>query len=174
MAKEMKYKKFSKLGEEIELFKGNDTSSKCLNLISNIMPLALSKYYVEINFPENTKPEAINMVENIRNAMIKRIQELEWLDESTRKYAIEKVLKIKYNLGYPDIITNHEIINNYYKPLENVHDDFLSIIMGIENVSLKDEYKSIYNENPENSINERQITPTYVSISNIIIIKLFK
>ena len=74
MAKEMKYKKVSKLGEEMALFKGNDTSSKCLNLISDTMPIALSKYYVEINFPENTKSEAINMIENIRNAMIKRIQ----------------------------------------------------------------------------------------------------
>jgi len=173
-SKEMKYKKFSKLGEEIALFEGNDTSSKCLNLISNTMPIALSKYYVEINFPENTKPEAINMVENIRNAMIKRIQELEWLDESTRKYAIEKVLEIKYNLGYSDLILNHEIIYNYYKPLENVHDDFLSIIMGILNVSLKDEYKSIYNENPEDSINRNIIMPTYVSIFYIIKNTLFK
>ena len=148
---------------EMEIFKENDPSSKCLNLISNKMPLALSKYYVEINFPENIKSETVNMVENIRNAMIKRIQELEWLDESTRKYAIEKVLKIKYNLGYTDFVLNHEMIYNKYKSIGNIHDDFLSMLMSIENESLKDKYKLFYNENPENSINEIPIMPTYVS-----------
>jgi predicted metalloendopeptidase len=146
----------------MEIFKENDPSSKCLNLISNKMPLALSKYYVEINFPENIKSETVNMVENIRNAMIKRIQELEWLDESTRKYAIEKVLKIKYNLGYTDFVLNHEMIYNKYKSIGNIHDDFLSMLMSIENESLKDKYKLFYNENPENSINEIPIMPTYI------------
>jgi len=161
MDKKLKYKKLSEL-EEDTLFQGNDTNSKCFKIVSNAMPLALSKYYVEINFTQNTKSEAINMVENIRNAMIKRIQELEWLDESTRKYAIEKVLKIKYNLGYLDIIKNNEMIYNYYKPLENVHDDFLSIVMGIMNIYLKNFYSLIYNENPEYNMNEIKITPTYV------------
>ena len=105
------------------------------------------------------------MTENIRNAIIKRIQELEWLDESTRKFAIEKVLKIKYNLGYPDIITKHEMIYNYYKLLENVHDDFLSVLMGLMNMYLKNLYSMIYNENPEYDMNEIKITPTYVSIN---------
>jgi len=163
MAKKLKYKKLCELGEDT-LFKGNDTNSKCFKVVSNAMPLALSKHYVEINFTGNTKSEAINMTENIRNAIIKRIQELEWLDESTRKYEFEKVLKIKYNLGYLDIIKNNEIIYNYYKPLENVHDDILSILMGIIIMYLRNLYSLIYNEDPEYDYDEIKTTPTYVSI----------
>jgi len=133
-----------------DVFKGDDVNTKCLNMINVIMPLPLSKYYSEMKFNENIKSVAINMIENIREAMMNRIQEIEWLDESTRKYAIEKVSKMNYDIGYSDLILNPENIYNYYKPLINVHDDYLSIITGYSNNYKRMENIVIYNEDLKN------------------------
>jgi len=155
-------------------------NTKCLNMINVIMPLPLSKYYSEMKFNENIKSVAINMIENIREAMMNRIQEIEWLDESTRKYAIEKVSKMNYDIGYSDLILNPENIYNYYKPLINVHDDYLSIITGYSNNYKRMENIVIYNEDLKNIENLEievidylknsiitlldDLLPTYVSI----------
>jgi len=109
-----------------------------------------------------------------------RIQEIEWLDESTRKYAIEKVSKMNYDIGYSDLILNPENIYNYYKPLINVHDDYLSIITGYSNNYKRMENIVIYNEDLKNIENLEievidylknsiitlldDLLPTYVSI----------
>jgi len=140
MKKNGEYEKRSndiKFENEEPLFKEDDVNSKCFNVLFKNKKVVTSKYYFETKFPENIKSKIVDMVENIRNAMIKRIQELEWLDESTRKYAIEKALKIKYILGYPDSILNNEALYNYYKPLENIHDDILSLIMGFKYIEQK-------------------------------------
>ena len=167
-----------------DVFKGDDVNTKCLNVVNVIMPLALSKYYSEMKFNENIKPVAINMIENIREAMMNRIQEIEWLDESTRKYAIEKVSKMNYDIGYSDLILNPENIYDYYKPLINVHDDYLSIITGYSNNFKRMENIFIYNEDLKNienleienleKVNDylrnsfisllKNLLPTYVSI----------
>jgi len=113
-----------------------------------------------------------------------RIQEIEWLDESTRKYAIEKVSKMNYDIGYSDLILNPENIYDYYKPLINVHDDYLSIITGYSNNFKRMENIFIYNEDLKNienleienleKVNDylrnsfisllKNLLPTYVSI----------
>jgi len=111
------------------------------------MPFALSKYYAEMKFPKNIKPEAMDMIENIRNSMIDRIKKLEWLDESTREHAIEKVLKIKYSIGYSDYVMNVENIYNNYKLLFLTKNDILSLLIRITNSKNKKIYDLFYNEN---------------------------
>jgi predicted metalloendopeptidase len=133
--------------EEIPIFEGDDPNSKCINLVDEYMPFALSKYYAEMKFPKNIKPEAMDMIENIRNSMIDRIKKLEWLDESTREHAIEKVLKIKYSIGYSDYVMNVENIYNNYKLLFLTKNDILSLLIRITNSKNKKIYDLFYNEN---------------------------
>ncbi|ORX79353.1 zincin, partial [Anaeromyces robustus] len=144
----IKIKKAIEEEENTNIFKENDEDSKCFNFINDKMPLALSKYYVEKKFSENIKSETMNMVENIRNAMIYRIKELEWLDESTREYAIKKVLNIKYFIGHSDYIMNIENLYYLYKFLEPIQDDDpMSLLLSSLNVYYHDFFVSIYNEN---------------------------
>ncbi|ORX83222.1 zincin [Anaeromyces robustus] len=144
----MKIKKAIEEGENTNIFKENDEDSKCFNFINFNMPLALSKYYVDKKFTENVKSETMNMVENIRNAMIYRIKGLEWLDESTREYAIKKVLNIKYIIGHSDYIMNVENLYNQYKFYEPIQDDDpISLLLGSLNASYYETFSGIYSEN---------------------------
>eukprot|EP00833_Pecoramyces_ruminatium_P017228 jgi/Orpsp1_1/1191260/evm.model.d7180000084513.1 len=138
-------------------------NTQCLNFVLNAMPFAFDKYYVKMYFPENIKTETKEMIENIRNSMILRIQELEWLDESTRKYAIEKVLKIKYQLGYYDYFMNVENIYNLYKPLLSINNDYISLLMYLQTVYERMIFANFYNEESnDDSISLYEIIPSYV------------
>ncbi|ORX63408.1 zincin [Anaeromyces robustus] len=145
---EKKGKEKEKEKENTNIFKENDENSKCFKFINDKMSLALSKYYVEKKFSENIKTETMNMIENIRNAMIYRIKELEWLDESTREYAIKKVINIKYFIGHFDYIMNSENLYNQYKFYEPIQDDDpMSLLLVSLNASNNNSLQSIYNEN---------------------------
>jgi len=153
---------------EISVFYGDDAKRKCLNTLSLVMPLALSKFYVEKKFPEDIKSLSMDMVENIRNAMISKIKKLEWLDKSTREYAINKVLNIKYMLAYSDSIMNIDNVYNQYKFLEqHEEDNYLSIVLNLINLDTKPIFNLIYNENPgkttlyDTPVISDEVIPTY-------------
>jgi len=143
-------------------FKGNDAKTKCLNIIDSYMYIPLSKYYVEKNFPENIKSITKDMAENIRNALINRIKKLEWLDESTREYAIKKVLNIKYSLVYSDYIMNIDNYYNRYKNLGNVQNNYLLTLIYLYGTYDYKNFYKIYNENVDESSDPIESNKTYI------------
>ena len=63
---------------------------------------ALSKLYVNEVFPPEAKAKCLEMVNNIKAAMHKRIDGLTWMSEETKKEAHTKLTKLKVKIGYPD------------------------------------------------------------------------
>lgn len=63
---------------------------------------ALSKLYVDEVFPPEAKAKCLEMVNNIKAAMHKRIDQLSWMSEETKKEAHTKLTKLKVKIGYPD------------------------------------------------------------------------
>jgi len=139
----------SRIFKRDELSNGEDLKSLlCMEVISGTMPLAISKYYVETKFQDQVKSEAMDMLENIRKVMMKRIQEIEWLDESTRKYAIEKVSKIEPNVGYYN--SNVESLYNRYEFVN--FDNPLSFMLSFGKAIKKNYYAVLNNNNTNNEI----------------------
>lgn len=63
---------------------------------------AIGKLYVEQVFPPEAKQKAQEMVENIKLAFADRIKKLEWMSDSTKEKALEKLKKMTVKIGYPD------------------------------------------------------------------------
>jgi putative endopeptidase len=63
---------------------------------------ALGQEYVKVAFNENSKKKALELVENLRNALSDRIKGLSWMGDSTKQKAQEKLGKIMVKIGYPD------------------------------------------------------------------------
>ncbi|HET6527775.1 MAG TPA: M13 family metallopeptidase N-terminal domain-containing protein, partial [Balneolaceae bacterium] len=63
---------------------------------------ALGKLYVEEKFPPEAKAKAETMIANIIAAYEVRIQDLEWMSDSTKLKAIEKLDSFTVKIGYPD------------------------------------------------------------------------
>lgn len=62
----------------------------------------LGKIFVHAVVPSNTKRLAIEMVENLKNATIRRLGRITWMKPSTIRKAIHKVENMKFQVAYPD------------------------------------------------------------------------
>jgi putative endopeptidase len=62
---------------------------------------ALGKLYVAYDFPPEAKARALEMVNNIKEALRERIQTLDWMDEPTKKEALKKLDAMHVKIGYP-------------------------------------------------------------------------
>jgi len=63
---------------------------------------ALGQVYVKRYFPEAAKVRMLELVNNLQKAFAARIDKLDWMSDSTRAKAKEKLAAITKKIGYPD------------------------------------------------------------------------
>src|SRR4030095_12328050 len=63
---------------------------------------ALGKLYVGFYFPPEAKARALELVNNLKEALADRIKTLEWMDEATKQEALKKLAAMTVKIGYPD------------------------------------------------------------------------
>lgn len=63
---------------------------------------ALGQLYVKKYFNEDAKNRVLALVNNLQKAFENRIRHLDWMSDSTKKKAIEKLYAITKKIGYPD------------------------------------------------------------------------
>ena len=63
---------------------------------------AIGKVYVDKHFPESSKAQMTELVENLRTALGERIQDLDWMGADTKVNAMAKLKSFRPKIGYPD------------------------------------------------------------------------
>jgi putative endopeptidase len=63
---------------------------------------ALGKLYVAEYFPPQAKARALELINNLKEALADRIKTLEWMDEPTKKAALDKLAAFQVKIGYPE------------------------------------------------------------------------
>jgi predicted metalloendopeptidase len=63
---------------------------------------ALGKLYVADYFPPEAKARALELINNLKEALADRIKTLEWMDEPTKEAALKKLAAFTVKIGYPD------------------------------------------------------------------------
>ena len=63
---------------------------------------ALGKLYVDKYFPPQAKARALELINNLKQALSDRIKSLEWMDEPTKQKALEKLAAFQVKIGYPE------------------------------------------------------------------------
>lgn len=63
---------------------------------------AIGKVYVARYFPESSKKQMAQLVENLRTALGERIDNLDWMGDETKKNARAKLAAFVPKIGYPD------------------------------------------------------------------------
>jgi putative endopeptidase len=66
------------------------------------MGMALGELYVAKNFPPEAKARAKQLVDDVRQALRKRIENLEWMSAETKQKALAKWDTFLPKIGYPD------------------------------------------------------------------------
>lgn len=63
---------------------------------------ALAQLYVKQYFTEDAKKRMLELVNNLQKAFAARIDKLDWMSDSTKQKAKEKLFAISKKIGYPD------------------------------------------------------------------------
>src|SRR5947209_3168976 len=63
---------------------------------------ALGKLYVDQYFPRAAKARALELINNLKEALADRIKSLDWMDETTKQKALEKLAAFQVKIGYPE------------------------------------------------------------------------
>jgi putative endopeptidase len=70
--------------------------------VDNYLGQALGQLYVKRYFNEASKKRVMALVDNLQKAFENRINHLDWMSDSTKQKAKEKLYSITKKLGYPD------------------------------------------------------------------------
>lgn len=70
--------------------------------VDGMLGEALGQLYVKRYFNEDAKKRVLALVNNLQKAFESRIKRLDWMSDSTKQKAIEKLYAITKKIGYPD------------------------------------------------------------------------
>jgi len=71
-------------------------------VVDNNLGEALGQLYVKKYFTEDAKKRMLELVNNLQMAFSARIERLDWMSDSTKKIAREKLFAFLKKIGYPD------------------------------------------------------------------------
>jgi len=105
---------------------------------TNSLGFAIGQVYVDRYFPESSKEQMVELVENLRKALDERITNLDWMGDETKTNAKEKLMAFVPKIGYPDVWES-------FDGLELSDDDLVGNVQNIrrffQDKTLEDETK---------------------------------
>ncbi|XP_055373967.1 neprilysin-2 [Condylostylus longicornis] len=104
---------------------------ECVDITASSLSMAVGSLYVRKHFKEDAKSIAMEMVNGIRQVFKKILQEVAWMDESTRTSALIKLEKMTTHIGYPNELMDDSKIENYYKELDIDPQRYLESILNM-------------------------------------------
>ena len=97
---------------------------RAMRVPNSILGEAVGQMYVSRYFPESSKKKMVALVENLRTALGEHIDALDWMSDTTKVRAREKLASFTVKIGYPDKWKDYSTLdinpdNTYYENLRN-------------------------------------------------------
>jgi putative endopeptidase len=83
---------------------------RALRKVNSSLGELVGKAFVERHFPEESKADVRQMVENLRTVFKERVRQLDWMSEETKLKALEKLDAFNMKIGYPDKWTDYSTL----------------------------------------------------------------
>ncbi|CAD5215709.1 unnamed protein product [Bursaphelenchus xylophilus] len=96
---------------------------ECSSVSGIAMAYASDALYVKENFDENDLSQVKNLFEEVRSEFMELLKASDWMDNSTRTYAISKAQDMIALVGAQTIAYNLTALDNYYSELNFSVDD---------------------------------------------------
>lgn len=130
-----------------------DRAKQMVRRVDRQIGFALGQLYVKRYFNEDAKKRALVLVNNFQSTLRKRIDNLDWMSDSTKVKAIDKLFAINKKIGYPDVWRE-------YKDITIERDKFFENVVALR----KDEYQySLKELNQPPNRDEWGTTPSTVT-----------
>ena len=84
---------------------------RAVNAVNGMLGEIVGQMYVEKYFPAAAKERMVALVKNLQSALGERIQAQEWMSDSTKVRAMEKLSTFHVKVGYPDKWKDYSDLN---------------------------------------------------------------
>uniref|UniRef100_A0A7E4V4W6 Neprilysin-2 n=1 Tax=Panagrellus redivivus TaxID=6233 RepID=A0A7E4V4W6_PANRE len=101
----------------------------CNSAAGGRLSYASGAMYVRAHFDKRDRAAALDMIEDLRATFREILLETTWMQEGTRKYALEKAAEMQSLIGYPDFILDDGELDAYYENLTLADGDSYSQIV---------------------------------------------
>jgi Predicted metalloendopeptidase len=95
-------------------------SKQMVRRVDRQIGFALGQIYVKRYFNEDAKKRALELVNNFQKTLEKRIDNLDWMSDSTKVKAKDKLFAINKKIGYPDVWRTYDVSIDRTTFFENV------------------------------------------------------
>ena len=98
---------------------------RSVNTVNNVLGEAVGEMYVKKYFPAENKKRMQKLVRNLQKALAERIEQQEWMSDSTKMCAKEKLNAFRVKIGYPDKWKDYSTLtinpeNSLYEQMKNI------------------------------------------------------
>ena len=95
-------------------------AQRMVDRVDGQLGFALGQLYVKRYFNEDAKKRALELVNNLQKSLENRINNLDWMSDSTKVKAVEKLHAITKKIGYPDTWRVYNVTIDKHNFFENV------------------------------------------------------
>ena len=76
--------------------------------VEGSIDMAVGQLYVQQYFPEDVRERMNDMVERVKRAFARRLENLDWMEDETRTQAIEKFSRFRAQVGFPKVWRDYD------------------------------------------------------------------
>ncbi|KAH7095480.1 hypothetical protein FB567DRAFT_31232 [Paraphoma chrysanthemicola] len=105
----------------------------CYTYVDESLPWLASKLFLDATYSDESRENLETMTEELKDALIKRVSENDWMANDTKKLVQEKLSEVRANIGYPQHTPdawNSTSLLAYYSPI-NITDSLFSNALSI-------------------------------------------
>ncbi|XP_037045655.1 neprilysin-3 isoform X2 [Bradysia coprophila] len=137
---------------------GEEPWRYCVADTNNVIGFAIGAMFVREVFHGEAKPQAEQMINEVRSAFQQNLRNLDWMDEETRVLADEKADAISDMIGFPDYILNPADLDEKYKDLTIDPDKYFENNIKVNMYNLKSNLEKL--DQPVNKTRWGMTPPT--------------
>ncbi|CAK1588785.1 unnamed protein product [Parnassius mnemosyne] len=104
---------------------------ECADTASMSLSIAVGALYIRKYFNENSKANALEMVNDIRQQFRRTLAEVEWMDETTRRAALDKADSMAAHIAYPNEMLDNDKLTEFYSGLEMSSDKLMESVLNL-------------------------------------------
>lgn len=124
----------------------NDTrarTQKCFDVVFYYLPLSTNALWIRHFFDRDSKKEVTKILSAIKNEFDSILRTVGWLDEETRRMALEKIRKMKTFVAYPEEFFEDEKLIIFFENLTIVEGNYFETILRLNKFYLYEQFKNV-------------------------------
>ncbi|XP_031344617.1 neprilysin-2-like isoform X2 [Photinus pyralis] len=114
---------------------------ECTDIVSNSLSVAVGALYIRKYFPKDAKQKAKEIASDIKEEFINILKEIDWMDNATRGYALEKAAAVTAHVAYPDELLSDKKLERVFEGLDLSSDKFLKVMLSLTLFGIDSAYK---------------------------------